>query len=504
MINNTILRVNGICKDFPGVRALNDVSFELKKGEIHAIVGENGAGKSTLMKILGGVYKEDKGDIYINETMVDISNPRKSLQLGIAIVYQELNLVPPLNVVENLYIGEELVKPSTHLLDKRKMIEETNLILNSLGHRNIDINDKVRNLTIAQQQIVEIAKAIRLNTRILILDEPTAILGQEDTNVLFRILRELKEKGVSIIYISHRLDEIFELCDRVTVMRDGNYIDTLSHESQKFNKNDLIKLMCGRELCRIFNRQSVVDELGSDDYVLEIEDLTNKEKFYNITFNLKRGEVLGFSGLVGAGRTDLFKAIFGLVKIDSGSIRINGNVTRIRKVHDAMSRKIGFVPEDRKREGLLLNESMKENLILPNLKIFSKFGFVDRKKQKRVALDYIDSMNIKPRYIDRKAIHFSGGNQQKIVLSKWLLNKPQIMIFDEPTRGIDVGAKQEIYNLISKLTVEGISVVLISSEMEEILGMSDRIIVMHEGRITGEFSRSEATQELLLQKASGI
>lgn len=502
MSNEVILKVDGIDKVFPGVKALSNVSFELRRGEIHAVVGENGAGKSTLMKILGGVFKEDKGDIFINGEKVDISEPRKSIQLGIGIVYQELNLVPTVSIAENIFLGEELIYGETHFLNKTKMLEEAHSILDTLGQKKLDCRKLVRNLTISQQQIVEIAKALKLNAKILILDEPTAILGQEETNILFEILKNLKKAGVSIIYISHRLEEIFQICDRVTVLRDGYRIETLSLKANTVTKNDIIRLMVGRELGHVYKKaqKSNTDE----DYVLEVANLTRNEEFYDISFKLKKGEILGFSGLVGAGRTELVKAIFGLTRPENGKIKVNGKEVKINKVTDAIRHSMGFVPEDRKKEGLVLKESMRENVTLPTLKKYSKFSFIKRSEQKRAAQEYISIMNIKPPLMERKARDFSGGNQQKIVLSKWLMNNPQILILDEPTRGIDVGAKQEIYNLIYDLADQGVSIIIVSSEMEEILGLCDRIIVMHEGRVTAEIDSNEASQELILQRASGI
>jgi len=502
MSNCVVLRVDSISKSFPGVQALNNVSFELKKGEIHGLVGENGAGKSTLMKILGGVYQPDSGNIYLYDAKTEIANPRHSISCGISIVYQELNLVPTLNVAENIFLGEEHTLGKTNILDKKAMISKAQSMMEGLGIVNFDCKKLVRDLTISQQQIVEIAKALQLNAQILVMDEPTSILGQGETEILFKLLKKLKSENVSIIYISHRLDEIFQICDRVTILRDGSHIKTLSVMEDQITKNDIIKLMVGRELGHLYNEGK--ENNIQEDFVLEVENITCKNQFYDISFNLRRGEILGFAGLVGAGRTEVVKAIFGLTKIDTGTIKVEKKEVKIRNANDAMRLNIGFVPEDRKKEGLILMETMVENMTLPSLKKFAMFGFLNRQKQNEITKKYINNMSIRPPLINKPVIHFSGGNQQKIVLAKWLISNPKILILDEPTRGVDVGAKQEIYRLINTLVNSGISIILVSSEMEEILGLSDRIIVLHGGRITSVLNREDANQEIILTKASGL
>jgi ribose transport system ATP-binding protein len=502
MRTDVVLACRNIDKGFPGVQALDRVSLELRRGEIHALVGENGAGKSTLMKILGGVYTPDRGEIVVGNEPVHIDGPRTSIALGIGIVYQELNLVPALSIAENIFLGDEITVGRTGFLDRPAMLAQAQAILDPLTKRSLDAGTMVRDLTIAQQQLVEIAKALHLHAKVLILDEPTAVLGQEETVILFDILRSLKDQGVSIIYISHRLDEIFQIGDRVTILRDGHTIDTLSLRDGAVNKSTLIQLMVGRELGHVFKRKGGLQP--NADTVLEVTDLAVHGRCEGVSFTLKKGEILGFAGLVGAGRTDVVKAIFGETPRRSGTVRVNGKVLNAEKVSDSIRAGMGFVPEDRKREGLVLIESMKNNIALASMDRYVRCGFIRKAEQEHVVRRYVDLMNIRPPLVARLAKDFSGGNQQKMVVSKWLMNHPQILILDEPTRGIDVGAKQEIYNTIFELADSGMSILLVSSEMEEILGLCDRIIVMHEGRVTAEINRADASEELVLKRASGL
>jgi len=502
MSNNVILKTIGICKSFPGVQALKDINFDLRRGEVHALVGENGAGKSTLMKIFGGLYKQDKGDVFIEENKVEIAEPKDSIKCGISIVYQELNLVSVLSAAENIYLGDEKASKKMHLLNRKEMFKFAQKYLDALSVTKIDAEEEVGKLTIAQQQIVEIAKAVKQESKILIFDEPTSILGQEETGLLFQVIKKLKDEGISIIYISHRLDEIFEICDRVSVLRDGELIDTLELNTGTVTKNDIIKMMVGREIGHIYKDRN--DMISADEFVLEVNNLSRDKEFSNISFKLRKGEILGFSGLVGAGRTEVMKAIVGINKLKIGTIKVFGKDAKIKNAKKAMGVGIALVPEDRKKEGLVLIESLKNNVALATLKNFARFGFVIKDKQDHAVSNYVSKLNIKPPYINRKAKEFSGGNQQKIVLAKCLLSNPKILILDEPTRGIDVGAKEEIYNIINELARNGISIILVSSEMEEIIGLSDRIIVMHEGQITADILSEEANQELILRKASGM
>lgn len=503
-MSNIILQMKKIEKSFPGVKALDNINFDLKTGEVHALVGENGAGKSTLIKILGGVHTSDSGTIEIDNKHVVIKTPIDSIKQGISIIYQEFNLVPKLTVAQNIFLGSEPKQRSFGVVDNRTMNNKTRQLLELLGKANIKPNMLVCNLTVAQQQIIEIAKALKNNSKIIVMDEPTAVLSIEETERLFAIIRDLVIKHISIIYISHRLDEIFEICNRVTVLRDGKYIDTIElpkkqEQELSVSKNQLIKLMVGRELEQMFCCRTIG---YCKEEILAVEGFTKDGQFSNVNFSLNKGEILGFAGLVGAGRTELMKTIFGLEKKDCGVLKIYGKTVRIRSPLDAIKYGIGFVPEDRKKEGLILKLSMSENISITTLKSISSFGFVNERKRLKLSEIYIKTMDIKPKLHNRKVQFLSGGNQQKVVLSKWLAKEPSILILDEPTRGIDVGAKQEIYSLINKLADEGLSIIIISSEMEEILGISDRIIVMHEGFITAELTKNEATQEKILMAAS--
>jgi ribose transport system ATP-binding protein len=502
MSNDAVLQTVGICKAFPGVQALQDISLELLRGEVHALVGENGAGKSTLMKIFGGLHKQDKGEVRIDGGLAEINEPKDSLKFGISIVYQELNLVPTLSAAENILLNAEQVFKPIGFLNRKSMFDIAQGYLDMLSNAKINAKKKVMELTIAQQQIVEIAHAVKQNAKIMIFDEPTAILGQEDTKLLFQVIRNLKSKGISIFYISHRLDEIFQICDRVSVLRDGELVGTLDLQSKKATKIDLIKMMIGREIGHIYKDGGKT--IANNEYVLEVDNLSRDREFENISFKLKRGEILGFSGLVGAGRTEVMRAILGVTKLKTGTIRIFGKSHASQSVKKTMEAGIVLVPEDRKKEGLVLIESLKNNVALSTLRKFSRFGFINKGKQERAVQEYVAQLNIRPPLVERKVKDFSGGNQQKIVLAKCLLSNPKIFILDEPTRGIDVGAKEEIYEIINGLAKSGQSIILVSSEMEELIGLCDRIIVMHEGRIKAEIDSKDATQELILRKASGM
>jgi ribose transport system ATP-binding protein len=496
-----LLQMDHIHKSFPGVQALDDVSFDLRQGEAHALVGENGAGKSTLIKILGGVYIQDQGRISISGAEAVIRQPSDALKNGVSIIYQEFSLVPVASVAENIFLGMEPRRgPLGIYIDRKKMFAEARRLLNDIGKPNIQSDTPVERLTVAQQQIVEIVKALNRQSRILVMDEPTAVLTQEETETLFEIVNRLKSSGTSVIYISHRLDEIFRICDRATVLRDGCRIDTVNIGDGKVSKDDLIRMMVGRDLGNLFR---IPARTSCGEICLNAEHLTRRGEFTDISFTLKKGEILGFSGLVGAGRTEVMKAIFGLSKLDTGTIKFHGKNVVVTNPRDAIQLKFGFVPEDRKREGLVLVHSMKTNVTQATMRKYSRMGFLRETRQARAAREYIEKLNIKPPLPERDMKDFSGGNQQKVVIAKWLDNAPELLILDEPTRGVDVGAKQEIYAIIKELADSGVSIMVVSSEMEEILGLCDRIIVMHEGRMRGEFGREEATQEKLLYAASG-
>ncbi|MGB9976570.1 sugar ABC transporter ATP-binding protein [Thermovenabulum sp.] len=499
MEQNIVLSMKKITKNFPGVKALNSVDFELKKGEVHGLLGENGAGKSTLIKILTGAYQKDEGQIFLNGREVNINNPRDAINLGIAAIYQELNLQPFLTVAENIYLGKEIKSEGklVSFINWKKTKEEAQKILKELG-QDIDPNITVNKLGIGQQQMVEIAKILSTNANIIILDEPTACLSNKETDELFKVIFKLKSKGISIIYISHRLEEIFTICDRVTVMRDGNRIITLN--TKETNKNDLIKYMVGRTLEQQYPKINTIRK----NEALRVENLTRKGVFENITFSAYCGEILGISGLVGAGRTEIARAIFGADPIDSGKIFIFGEECRIKSPIDAMNKGIALITEDRKNQGLVLIQNVLDNITLSSLKKFQRKILLDYKKMNLKANELVNKLNIRTPTMKKIVRELSGGNQQKVVIAKWLCRNAKIFIFDEPTRGIDVGAKVEVYNIMNELVKQGACVIMISSELPEILGMSDRILVIHEGKITGQFMKNEANQEIIMKAATGV
>jgi len=494
MTSDTILELNHISKTFPGVVALDDVHFDLRKGEVHVLLGENGAGKSTLVKILSGAYQKTSGTILLNQQEIHIKNPKHSQELGISTIYQELNLVPHLSVGENIFLGRE---PANRfgVVDFKKLFAKAQNILNDFGVL-IDARSLVKDLGIAKQQMVEVAKALSLDASIVIMDEPTSALTEQEIEELFKIIKSLKANGISIIYISHRLEEIFEIGDRITVLRDGKWIGTKS--IAEVTQSELIRMMVNRELKDKFPKQKA--KRGNE--VLRIENLSN-DHLKEISFSLCVGEVLGIGGLLGSGRTELARAIFGVDKIDSGKIFIKGQNYKIGSPRSSINSGIGYLTEDRKSQGLILNLSVKDNVCLPSINRFSKFGVMNSKKERATVEKYVKELHIKTPGLNQKIMYLSGGNQQKVVMSKWLCSNVDILIFDEPTRGIDVGSKVEIYQLMNRLTAEGVGILMISSELPEILGMSDRILVMHDGRITGEFLTEEATQEMILKCALG-
>lgn len=490
-----ILRLEHVSKLYPGVKALKDVSLGIVKGEIHALVGENGAGKSTMIKIITGAEQPSAGRVYFEGKELASSDISNLIDLGISAVYQEFYLIPSLSIAENIYYGRERKKGIFY--DRKAMREDAQKILDELGI-SLSPDILVKDLSVGYQQLIEIAKAVSRNLKLLILDEPTASLTNNEIDFLFKTIRNLQKKGVTIIYISHRLEEIFELTDRVTIMRDGEYIDTL--KTKECNRDSLIKLMVGRELG---NSYPVRDKsIISDEVVLEAQHLTN-DKLNNVSFKLHKGEILGFAGLVGAGRTETARAIFGADPLVSGTVRLDGKQLAIKSPADAINEGIGLIPEDRKQHGLLLQLPVKENITLSSLEYVSSCNIINNKKEKEACNKLVNDLRIKVSSLETISATLSGGNQQKVVLAKSLATKCKILIFDEPTRGIDVGAKQEIYRLMNRLLEEGHSIIMISSELPELLGMSDRIAVMHEGHITCILNQSEATQELILDYASG-
>ncbi|HGY5132131.1 sugar ABC transporter ATP-binding protein [Citrobacter braakii] len=496
-MSETFLQMSHITKRFPGVLALSNVDFALRKGEVHALLGENGAGKSTLMKILSGVYQPDEGDIIFEGQPVTFANPLSAQSAGITIIHQEFNLFPELTVEDNIFIGREFCKNNRWRLDEKQQRQAAIDILQKLN-LNISPETLVADLTVAQQQMVEIAKAISVNAKILIMDEPTAALTETEIDSLFQVTRLLKEQGTGIVYISHRLEELALIADRATVMRDGQFIATVDYDAVKIS--DLIAMMVGRDLGNIYPRR---EPLAQRKLVLEVSGLTRNGVLNNIDFTLYQGEILGFAGLMGAGRTELARAIFGADPIDGGTLKLNGNVTVIKDIPDAIKQGISYLTEDRKKEGLALGLSVERNIMLGNYPEYSdRYGNVDSKRCQKTSEEQVKALRIKTPHLEQAALNLSGGNQQKIIIARWVCKDTDILIFDEPTRGIDVGAKLEIYELMNRLVAKGKSIIMISSELPEVLGMCDRILVMRNGRITGELASDDATQEKIMQYAT--
>lgn len=502
MNGEIILRMKNISKAFPGVQALKDVNFDLKKGEVHALVGENGAGKSTLMKVLGGLHIAEEGEIEINGKTVEILNPRDAIDQKISIIHQEFNLVPTLNVYENIFLGKEPVSKVTKSVNRKLMKQQSQELADSLGLKLDSFDVPVRELSIAQQQLIEIGKALFNETSILVMDEPTAVLTSKETDVLFELINQFKEEGMAIVYISHRLDEVVTISDRITILRDGKYITTLDNSEKNVSKDEICTHMIGRKLEEYYPERS--PDVVTDDVILEVNNLTKKGQFEDISFKVKKGEVLGFAGLVGAGRTEIMKTIFGEVHYDSGSIIVEGTEKKIKSIPEAIKEGIVLVPEDRKNEGLVLLMSLADNISLPNTDKITTMGSIIKRKKTNLANEYVEKLSVRPALINRQIQNFSGGNQQKAVIAKWLATNPRLIILDEPTRGVDVGAKSEIYTLVNDLAESGVGIVFVSSELNELLGVCDRILVVHEGRITGEFSREEATEKKIMRAAAGI
>ncbi len=492
-----IVSLRGISKSFPGVLAVQDVSLDILPGEVHALVGENGAGKSTLMKVLAGVYRPDAGRVIYKDKEVEIPHPRAAQQLGISMIHQELNLMPHLTVAQNVFIGREARGVVKFLVDEQVINEKTQQLMTVL-HLPLAPRSRVSNLTVAKQQMVEIAKALSFNSEVLIMDEPTAALAQAEIEELLRIIRQLREKGVGIVYITHRLDELKQISNRITVMRDGRCINTIPTPEASIDQ--VIRLMVGRT---IFQASPEIPEQVSHEVVLEVRNLRRGNVIKDVSFQLRRGEILGFAGLLGAGRTEVMRAVFGADPIDSGEIYVRGKRVHVRSPKDAVSHGIGYLPEDRKRYGLTLGMDVEDNLLLAALRKFlGVLGWMKRAATQGTAVRFIDKLAIKTTGLQQKVKNLSGGNQQKVVVGKWLVADTEILIFDEPTRGIDVGAKSEIYKLLNDLTRQGKSIIMISSELPEILRMSHRIVVMCEGRITGALDAAEATQEKIMRYAT--
>ncbi len=491
-----LIELKGVSKVFPGVKALDSIDLEIQSGEIHGLIGENGAGKSTLIKILTGAYKNDAGKIFVEGKETVIQSPKYAMDLGINAIYQELNIMQDLKVVDNIFMGREIKTNNKRgMLDIKTMTEKARALLKELG-QDIDPKMNIAELGMGHQQMVEIAKSLCIDTKLLIMDEPTSSLSEREVRELMKTIKGLKEKGITVVFISHRLPEIFEICDRVTVMRDGKKIKTLNIE--ELTEDELIKLMVGRSLEQQFPK--IKTEIGEE--VLRVENLKREGVFENISFNLRRGEILGMAGLVGAGRTEVVRAIFGADPIDDGKVYIKGREVKIKSPRDAMNNGIAFLTEDRKSQGLILGNTIGFNMSISCYEKFKNNGLLNLKEIEKSAEDNIRKLKISPPNPSFLAGQLSGGNQQKVVIGKWLNTDADIFIFDEPTRGIDVGAKVEVYNIMNKLVSQGVAVIMISSELPEVIGMSDRVIVMSEGKLTGEINRKDLSQENIMKAAT--
>lgn len=494
--NDILLSFKGITKEFPGVKALDNVSFNVKRGEVHVLLGENGAGKSTLVKMLTGINRPDSGAIYLNSQLVHPHSIQHAREMGIGIVFQENSLIPHLSVAENIFITRE-IKNDLGMIDWRKTYIKCERWIKDLGV-SINVKEKVKNLRVAEQQIVEIAKILSQNPSLIVLDEPTSALSENEIKNLFKIIKNLQSKGITFIYISHRMEEIQEIGDSGSVLRDGQYIGYIDDLS-KIDINEVIRMIVGRKLEETFPKSRAI--IG--EKVLEVRDLNIPRTVYNISFHVNKGEILGLSGLVGAGRTSIAKAIIGALYKSSGKVIIEGKEVRIRKPKEAIDAGIAYLPEDRKNEGLVLSKTVRENITLASLKKYLRAGIIKKKLENQDSIKYRDLLSIKMPSIERQVKYLSGGNQQKVVFSKWLCAGAKIYLFDEPTRGIDVGSKREIYQIINDLAENGAAIVFISSELPEIIGVCDRVIVMHEGAKVGELSREEITQEKVMFLAIG-
>jgi len=488
-----IFQLQHVSKSFGGVHALQDVHFEIYPGEVHALLGENGAGKSTLIKLITGVYQPDAGELFLEGQPIRFANTRDAQHHGIAAIYQEPSLFPDLDIAENILVGRQPI--GRWGVDWKRMYQEAGDLLGRLGLA-LDPRTKARELSVAQQQVVEIARALSINAKVLIMDEPTSSLTQREVDELFTIVRQLRAAGTAIVFISHRLEELFAIADRVTTLRDGAYVGTRAMAD--VTSEDLIRMMVGRALGELFPKQAV--EAG--EVLLEVVGLGVEGSFANVSFELRRGEILGMSGLIGAGRTNVARALFGAEPATTGTIKLDGKVVTIDSPGTALALGIGYVPEDRKEHGVVLQMGIGTNISLPIISRFTTLGWIDKQRERAAAAADAQQLEVKMAGIEQPVGQLSGGNQQKVVLAKWLGTQPRVLILDEPTRGIDVGTKAAVHHLMSNLAAQGMAILMISSELPEILGMSDRILVMREGRLTGQFSRANATQEKLMVAAT--
>ena len=492
------IKLKNISKKFPGVQALDKVDFFVKSNQVHALVGENGAGKSTLVKIIAGIEIHDDGTLTINDKDIVFNSPREAQNHGVSIVHQEADLFPALTVAENVFANNLPTKGFLKTVDFRKIQNETNELLVKFGHPEIKSTDVVNSLSVGQRQIVEIIKALSLNSNIIIFDEPTAVLTPSETDILFSIINDLKKNNIAIIYISHRLEEIKKIADYVSILKDGKLMATKNINN--INTDEMIKFMVGRDLKDIFEEsKNKIDE----EKILEVKNLNNPEFFYNISFDIKKGEIVGFSGLIGAGRTELALTLFGFYKAKGGTVILNGKNITINNPSEAIIEGIVYVSEERREKGLFTDMSIKNNLISPNLNHVTNKGILQNDKINNLTSKCINQLNIKTNDAENLVLKLSGGNQQKIALGKWLPKNPKLLIIDEPTRGVDVGAKQEVYKILRQLAKDGTSIMLISSELPEIIGLCDRAIVMHNGKINGQLEKKDFSEELILKYASG-
>ena len=492
------LEMRGICKSFDGGLVLRDVDFSAEAGEVHAISGENGAGKSTLMRILSGAIPRDSGEILLDGHPINVANPFQAHRLGIRAVYQEFSLIPHLTVTENILLGQMPLTKVTKWIDWPKAHDQAEKILQEIGFSGLDVRARVSHLGVSQQQMVEIAKAVATKPRILILDEPSAVLSQEELKRLFALIRKLKQDSALVLYISHRLDEVFEIADRITVLKDGQAVGTI--RPKETNQASLIKMMVGRSLSEIYPRR----EAKPRPTILTVEKLNREEAFQNISFTLGLGEIVGFFGLVGSGRTQLVRAIYGAEPATSGEVRLNDHALRLKSTSDALRAGIALLTEDRKRDGLVLSLSMGDNISLASFNRISRWGILNERRRSEGVQQKIQELNIRPAQASRLTRYLSGGNQQKVVLAKWLLTQAKVLLLDEPTRGVDIATKVELYQIMNDLANSGVSILLVSSELPEILGMSDRVLVLREGTLVGEFSRAQASEERVLAAAAGV
>ena len=493
-----LLQMKNVSKYFPGVKALEDVKLEAYSGEVLALLGENGAGKSTLMKILSGVYNKDTGSILIQGSEVDIKGIKDAEKHGIAIIHQELSLLPNLCIWENIFLGNEGFNGVTRRINKKALKEKSEILLKDIGF-NIDVDTLVKDLNVGEKQLIEIAKALSKNSKLIIMDEPTTALTDVETDNLFKVINKLKGEKMGIVYISHRINEIFQICDRIAVLRDGKYIGEVM--TKDITKDDLISMMVGRKL----EEQFPYKKSPKGHTILKVENLSYSEKVCNVSFEAKSGEILGISGLMGSGRTEMAKTIFGEYKKTSGKIFIDGEEVNINSPKDAIEKGICYLSEDRKNEGLILGMSVGSNMTLANLKKYETGAKrINKEEEVKAVQEYIKKLSIKTPSAQQLIKYLSGGNQQKVILAKWIMLAPKVLIIDEPTRGIDVGAKKEIYDVLNELKALGKAIIMISSDMPEILGVCDRILIIHEGEISGELSREEASQEAIMKYAVGI